>query len=64
VTVETFFRRLAERIPGAMQAGLASGQVAAKEAAKAIAFKDCLALLTADPVIVPDSFGVFAKHSC
>jgi hypothetical protein len=37
-------------------------QVAAKEAAVAIALKDCLALLTADSVIIPDSLRVFAKH--
>jgi hypothetical protein len=62
VTAQTFFRRLADRKPGAMQARLVPGQVTAKEAAEAITFKDRLALLTADPVMIPDSFGVVAKH--
>jgi hypothetical protein len=56
------FRRLADCIPGAMNTSLAPGQVTAKEAAKAIALKDCLALLTADAVIIADSLGVVAKH--
>ena len=38
-------------------------QVAAEEAAKAVSFKDGLAVLTANPVIIPDSFGVVAKHN-
>jgi hypothetical protein len=45
-----------------MHTFLVSGQVTAEEAAVAIALKDGLALLTADPVIIPDSFGVVAWH--
>jgi hypothetical protein len=45
-----------------MQTGLVPGHVTAKEAAKAIALKDGLALLTAEPVIIADTFGVVAKH--
>jgi hypothetical protein len=45
-----------------MQTGLVSGQVTAKEAAEAIPFKSRLARLTADPVIIPDPFGVVAEH--
>ena len=63
MTIKTLFRRLADRIPGAMNTSLAPGQVAAKPAAIPIAFKDGLALLTADSVIIPDSFGVVAKHN-
>jgi hypothetical protein len=62
MTVQTFFRRLADRIPGAMQTGLVPGQMTAEEAAIPIALKDRLARLTADPVIIADSFGVVAKH--
>jgi hypothetical protein len=46
-----------------MQTGLIARQVTAKEATKAEAFKHRLALLTADPVIIPDSFGMLAKHN-
>jgi hypothetical protein len=63
MTVHTLFRRLADCIPGAMQTGLVPGQVTAEEATKAIAFKDRLARLTADPVIIRNSFGMVAKHS-
>jgi hypothetical protein len=45
-----------------MQTGLMPLQGTAKEAAVAIAFKDGLTRLTADPVIIADSFGVVAKH--
>lgn len=62
MTVETCFRRVADRKPGAMQTGLMPLQGTAKEAAVAIAFKDGLTRLTADPVIIADSFGVVAKH--
>ncbi len=62
VAVQTLFRSLTHRIPGAMETVLVAGQVTAKEAAKAIALKHRLASLTADPVIIPDSFGVVAKH--
>jgi hypothetical protein len=62
VTVKTFLCRLADHIPGAMQTGLVAGQITAKPAAVAIAFKDSLAVLTADPVIIPDSLRVIAKH--
>jgi hypothetical protein len=62
VTVETFLRSLADRIPGAMDTVLAAGQVTAKEAAEAIAFQYHLAVLTADSVIIPDSFVVVTKH--
>ena len=51
VTIETLFRRLADRIPGAMQTGLVPGQVTAEEAAVTIALKHRLARVTADPVI-------------
>jgi hypothetical protein len=63
VTIETLFRRLADRKPGAMQTGLVSGQVTAKPTAEAIALKDGLAVLAADPVIIADSFGMVTKHS-
>ena len=46
-----------------MQTGLMPRQIAAEEAAKAIALKHGLAYLTADPVIIPDSFVVVAKHT-
>jgi hypothetical protein len=46
-----------------MQAGLVPREVTAKEAAIAEAFKHRLAVLTADPVIIPDSFIVVAKHN-
>jgi hypothetical protein len=62
VTIETLFLGIADRVPGAMKTSLASGQVAAKEAAEAIALKDGLALLTADPVIITDSLIMVAKH--
>ncbi len=45
-----------------METVLAARQVTAEEATKAVSFKDSLAVLTADPVIIPDSFGVVAKH--
>jgi hypothetical protein len=45
-----------------MNTFLVPGQVTAKPAAVAIAFKDGLALLTADPVMIADSFIVVAKH--
>ena len=45
-----------------MNTVLVPGQVATKEAAETIAFKHRLALLTANPVIIADSFGVIAKH--
>ena len=45
-----------------MDTEFAAGQVAAKEATVAIALKHRLALLTADPVIIPDLLIVFAKH--
>jgi hypothetical protein len=45
-----------------MQTWLVTLQVTAKEAAEAIALKDCLAFLTADTIIIPDSFVVVAKH--
>jgi hypothetical protein len=45
-----------------METVLVAGQVTAKEAAKAVSFKDGLAVSTADPVIIPDSFIVIAKH--
>jgi hypothetical protein len=53
VTVQTLFRRLADRIPGAMHTVVVPCQVTAEEAAKAIALKHRLALLTADPAIRP-----------
>jgi hypothetical protein len=62
VTVETLFLTVTDGIPGAMNTFLAPGQVATKEAAEAITLQDCLALLTADAVIIADSFGVVAKH--
>jgi hypothetical protein len=62
VTVQTFFLSLADLKPSAVQTVLVACQVPAKEAAEAIALKDCLAPLTADAVIIPDSFGVVAKH--
>ena len=45
-----------------MQTGVMSRQIAAKEAAKAIALKDRLARLTAHPVIIANSLGMVAKH--
>jgi hypothetical protein len=63
VTVQTLFRRLANCIPGAMNTVLVPGQVTAEEAAVTIALKHRLARLTADPVIITDSFVVVAKHS-
>ena len=62
MTVQTFFRSLADLKPGAMQTTLVPGQVTAKEAAEAIALKYCLAVLTADPVIIADSCGMVTKH--
>jgi hypothetical protein len=62
VTVQTLFRRVAHRKPGAVSTFLVPGQVTAKEAAEAIALKDYLAVLTADPVIIADSLRVIAKH--
>ena len=45
-----------------MQTALIARQVTTEEAAEAIARKHRLALLTADPVLIPDSCGVIAKH--
>jgi hypothetical protein len=45
-----------------MDTVLSAGQVAPKEAAEAITLKHGLAVLTADPIIIPDSLIVFAKH--
>jgi succinyl-CoA synthetase alpha subunit len=62
VTVQTLFCSLADGIPGAMKTVLVPGQVTAEEAAEAIALKNRLAVLTADPVIIADSLRVVAKH--
>jgi hypothetical protein len=62
VTVQALFRRLADRIPSPMNTFLMPGQVPAQETAVAIALKDGLAVLTADPVTIPDLLGVVAKH--
>jgi hypothetical protein len=51
MTVETFFLSLADLKPGAMQTVLVARQVTTKEPAEAIALQDCLALLTAGPII-------------
>jgi hypothetical protein len=45
-----------------MQTALIARQVTTEEAAEAIALKHRLALLTADPVLIPGSCGVIAKH--
>jgi hypothetical protein len=45
-----------------MDTALMAFQVTAKEAAIAIALKDCAAVLTADPVTIADLSVVFAKH--
>jgi hypothetical protein len=45
-----------------MNTSLAPGQITPKPAAEAIALKHCLAVLTADSVIIPYSFVMVAKH--
>ncbi len=47
VTVQTLFLSVADLKPGAMDTVLAARQVTAKEAAKAVSFKDGLAVSTA-----------------
>jgi hypothetical protein len=62
MTVQTLFRRLADRKPSAMHTVVVPCHVTAEEAAITIALKHRLALLTADPVIIAYWLIVVAKH--
>ncbi len=60
VTIETFFFPGAHLIPG-MDTLFPADQITAEPAAVAKAFQDNAAILTADAVVVADSFGVVTK---